>query len=143
MFSRVRVRPSSLQFPGFSFLPSLKTGVTLAFFQSSGTWRRNLRNSTISCALQLRQPLIFTSPSNYFFFVNIRSSRASPLISSVITCVRKLSKRHSRIHHNSLCPAVLPSQQISGCLNSTMRTWSYEHEPYSSCLKKASFTSFS
>jgi len=36
-FSRMEVRLTGLYFPGSSFLPFLKIGVTLAFHQSSGT----------------------------------------------------------------------------------------------------------
>lgn len=152
MFSRIscsntfpgtKVRSSSLQFHVFYFLPFLKTRVTLSFFQSSATWRKPKeepweRHHLMSAAAKVT--LTFTLPHNSSLSVNIRSTRASPLISSMITSVRKSSSMYSR-KLDCLCPTMLPYQQKSQCLKFPMRIQACEHEVYSSCLKKASSTS--
>lgn len=78
---------------------------------------------------------------DWFFLVYIstRPSR-TPLISSLITCITKLSSMHSGNFLYCSCPPVLPSTD-SRWLRSLIRTRAWEREASSSCLKKVSSTS--
>lgn len=53
----------------------------------------------------------FTSPNKSSLFVHVRSSRASVLVDSLITCVRTLLSMYSRNLLDCLCPAVLHSSR--------------------------------
>ena len=75
------------------------------------------------------------------FFLDCKYEAQHPLIGSMITSIGRLSLMHSRSLLDCLCPAVLPSQHVSGWLKPSMRARACNRETSSTCLKKASSTS--
>uniref|UniRef100_A0A8C0IW97 Inositol-tetrakisphosphate 1-kinase n=1 Tax=Chelonoidis abingdonii TaxID=106734 RepID=A0A8C0IW97_CHEAB len=71
-------------------------------------------NSTISWSLLPRLPPTSISPTNSSLFVSSRSRGAQPLVGFCSTCNEKLSPTLSKNFLDSLCTALLISQQRSG-----------------------------
>lgn len=92
-------------------------------------------NSIISWPLPLRPPTASTPLTSYSLF--LRFSRASPLITFLITYVRKFPSTLSRDVLDCLCPAVLTFQLTLEWLKLPTKTRAWEQKASSSCLKKS------
>lgn len=69
-----------------------------------------------------------------FFLVCMKSSRPSPLIGSLIVCVRKRLSKHC------LCTFIVSFQHILGWIKFPMKCRAHEHYFFLSCRKKPSST---
>lgn len=112
----------------------LKSRVVILLFALFCTLR--ILDSIISWPLQPRPPPASTSLTSSSLFASMRFSRASALISFLITSVRKLPSAQSRDLLDRRCLAVLLFQLILEWLKFSMRSRACEQEASSSCLKK-------
>lgn len=109
----------------FSYSPGCDPAIcSTPFFQNP---EHHLMNTTAKVVPDICIP-------DLFFLVCMKSSRPSPLIGSLIACVRKRLSKHC------LCTFIVYFQNILGWIKFPMKCRANEHDFFLSCRKKPSST---